>query len=216
MAIYQFPLSLFPAATFSIYPAGISVGSGATIEGAGQNSDWSGGGKWAGEMTGIRVSKPAQFRAWRKLCLNVDDGIDEVEIPMIDSYTWPVGDATPETMSFDLSEAAALRATTLKIRRNAGAELEGGEMFSLTHGLAGRRLYGIKSAGALIGGIQTCKIRPPLRQATAMLAAVDFRHLSCVMRCITPPKELWGVIRPPYKTDVIIRFVESFSYQDGL
>lgn len=77
--------------------------------------------------------------------------------------------------------AADLRATTLTIAMEDGAELEGGEHFSISHTSAGRRLY-------RVGRVERDAIsfRPPLREAIAAGCALDFAQPSCLMRLADP------------------------------
>jgi len=72
-----------------------------------------------------------------------------------------------------VTEPASLRATTLEIHITRGAQLRGGEHFSIDHPAKGPRLYKVERVTSP-GQTATVRISPPLREAVADDTPLDF------------------------------------------
>ncbi|ESQ82397.1 hypothetical protein AEAC466_17390 [Asticcacaulis sp. AC466] len=214
--MYQFPYSLFGAKAFQPWLANTRVSGGNTLNGVGQEADWSGGGYWCFELSEIRVSTDAQHLEWCGLCTEIGDGFTTVEVPVVAGFPMPVGTATPDTMAFKANAAANLAATSIDIKVMTGDAPARGHKMTINHPLAGARLYSIFSSTALGSGVYRCKIRPPLREAVAANTVIDFKNLRLVMKVKSTAKDIWPKLMPPYKARPQILFIEDFSYQNAL
>jgi hypothetical protein len=185
--------------------AGTASG-GRTISGAEPKARLDGGGVWIAGMGDVQVSSADQVRCWEALSAVLDGGATPVVMTCRrERFTpWPgsVTDPYEATHSDDapfsdgsvyvsdvvlasVYEAAALRATTLKIAIAAGAALRGGEYFSIEHETFSHRMY--KIGGVVEGsGYTELTIRPPLREAVAAGTRVEFDNPKCVMQLATP------------------------------
>lgn len=235
MTARLFPLALLAPGTFQMWPTGTLIGGGAALAGPGQTVDWSAGGWWSGELGSIRVSKPDQHRTLRALLMHAAHGgeivmpiIDDPQRPMEDP-SLPMGSArfndgstfsdgsvfTSRRIVFDLAEDAREGDTEILIRREAGESrpLLGGEYWSFDHPEAGHRAYCIEGLdGENASGVRTVQFGVPLRTDLKAGAFADFEAPRLTMRLMGDPKSVWPVIRPPFRSDVTIRLVESFDY----
>jgi hypothetical protein len=227
-----FPLALLAPGTFQLWPVGTLIGGGASLAGPGQTVDWSGGGWWAGELGAIRVSKPDQHRTLRALLMHAAHG-GEIVMPILDDPQRPMepsalgsgvarfndgarfsdgGVFRSGRIAFELAEAAQEGDTEILIRRVTGRPLLGGEYWSFDHPEAGYRAYCIEDLEGEAGGVRRVAFGVPLRTDLAAGAFADFETPRVTMRLASDPKEVWPVIRPPFRSDVSIRFIESFDY----
>lgn len=230
MAAKLFPASLFRAARFQLYPVGTLIGGGAALAGPGQTVDWSTGGWWMGEFSDIRLSKPDEHRAWRALMMHAAKG-GEIVMPVLDGPQRPMlgaggvpvgfqGDVpfsdgqrfAARSLAFELAEPALEGDTEVLIRRVNGAPLRGGEYWSVSHLDAGWRVHCIEEMDDESGGVRAVRFGVPLRGDLASGAPLDFEEPRVTMRLASDPKEVWPTVRPPFRADVSIRFVESFDH----
>lgn len=235
MAARLFPKDLLVPSAFQIWPMGQLIGGGAALAGPGQTVDWSAGGWWGGQLGDIRVSKPDQHRTLRALLMHASNG-GEIVMPIIDDPQRPMADSSlpmgrarfndgstfsdgssflSRRIVFDLAEPAQEGDTEIRIRREPGQSrpLLGGEYWSFEHPEAGHRLYCIEDLDEENAhGVRAVKFGVPLRTDLPLGVFADFEAPRLTMRMIGDPKEVWPVIRRPFRSDVTIRLVESFDY----
>jgi hypothetical protein len=84
-----------------------------------------------------------------------------------------------------LAADAVLRATFVEIDMLAGADLRGGERFSIQHGEFSHRAYEIGMLVRNRSGTYTAQIRPPLREDTDAGTRLEFDTPKCVMQLAT-------------------------------
>lgn len=232
MIARPFPLALLQPGTFQMWPVGTLMGGGAALAGPGQTVDWSAGGWWGGELGAIRVSKPDQHRTLRSLLMHASHG-GEIVMPIVDDPQRPM-EPSALTMgvarfndgasfsdgsafrsgriAFELAEAAQEGDTEVLIRRIDGRPLLGGEYWSFDHPEAGYRAYCIEDLESEAGAVRRVAFGVPLRTDLPAGAFADFETPRVTMRLASDPKDVWPVIRPPFRSDVSIRLVESFDY----
>lgn len=233
MTARLFPLALLAPGTFQLWPAGTLIGGGAALAGPGQTVDWSAGGWWMGKLGDIRVSKPDQHRTLRALLMHAASG-GEIVMPIIDDPQRPMDDPSlgPNAVRFNdgsrFSDGSAFRSgrihfelaedamegdTVLKLRRSTGRALLGGEYWSFDHPEAGPRAYCIQDMDVETAGqVREVVFGVPLRTDLKAGADANFETPRVTMRLASSPQEVWPVIRPPFRSDVSIGFVESFDY----
>lgn len=140
--------------------------SGGEEEGANALKGW-----WTLEAGPTKLTTPAQTRAWRALILTADDGLTPFEVTY-NEFTRTAHTATVATAS---------AAFTDQLPITTDVPVTEGELFAIVHTSGLVRLYGVKLAPAAVDGVQTLTIRPALREATAVDAALDFADPRCVM-----------------------------------
>jgi hypothetical protein len=193
--------------TFSVFPTdglfdpetevwnlrGRVIGGGISVGGSTTLTRTDGGGLWVCQMTGIELYTKAQLLAASALDMQLEGGSSSIVVPCFSFPLRPVPAGVDWTPSIALTDAADLRATTLSLVITTGAPLVGGEPFSITGEVHGKRFYKVHSvdAAGVVDGVttQTIRIRPPLREAAADGVALDFHDVGCVMRLANP--EAW-------------------------
>ena len=230
-----FPLALLVPGTFQLWPMGTLIGGGSSLAGPGQTVDWSAGGWWVGELGAIRVSQPDQHRTLRAMLMHAARG-GEIIMPIIDDPQRPMTDPSlgpgsarfndgaifsdgsvfaSRRIAFELAEAAQEGDTEVRIRRIEGGTrpLLGGEYWSFDHPDAGPRAYCIEDLEEEnANGVRIVRFGVPLRTDLVAGAFADFEAPRLTMRLASDPKDVWPVIRRPFRSDVTIRLVESFDY----
>ncbi len=214
--MYSFSYDVFPPGTFQPWLANTRVSAGTTLNGVGQDADWSGGGFWSLEMTGFSVRTEEQHLEWLGLCTEVGDGFTTLIVPANIGPFYPDGGGDPAAMSFHADADANLSATSIDIKIVTGGPIKRGHRFGLEHALAGPRSYSIRSVEDLGNGVCRCKFKPPLREAALANAAIDFFNPRIVMKVKSAGKDMWPKIVPPYKAAAQILLVEDFSYQNDI
>lgn len=204
-----FPTHLFRPDSIKVTPVGVTVQGGESLSGEVDLLMTDGGGRWRIELGGIWLNTPDKIRAWRVWEDIFYSGVNRVLVPIADIrqtnrvITGGVEVApgplaitgadpyVPEAVAYAVQPvtavtvgAKALRATSMTVNITKGAPLRGGEFFSIDHATAGRRLYRVGRITARPTGTQaTFDVRPPLREAVASDAAVDFSwpSLTCTV-----------------------------------
>lgn len=231
-----FPITLFPPLKTRPLLAGQTEDGGTSFVGPGQVLDWSDGGWWVVQYSGITLLTPTQIRLWRALGMRLSGGSSEMIIPVLDraQAPWPAGvpvatplvphsDGTPfsdgslyagTTLVYQLEAAIAEGATSARIRRVAGGDLVGGELLSLTHTVAGKRMYGLEGVWPVDGEADLFDVTfgPHARGPALAAADVDFETPGFVGKLISGNGEHWPAIDHPNMADAAIMFVESFDY----
>lgn len=161
-----------------------------------------GGGRVFVEFGDPYLDDVATAKAWRAIDAWLDGGATPIIVPFCDTRHQPTvgsvstthSDGTPfsdETeytqgdAHGELAASAGLRATTLHLENLVLPEvLLGGEWLSIDHTTMRWRAYRIAEITAYDAdaGTATVKVRPPLREAVAAGAEVDFSNPRCVMR----------------------------------
>jgi hypothetical protein len=227
------PIRTFPARTVTARPAGRVVAGGQSISGQTQSVRTDGGGLFV-TFNRIWLRTPDQMRAWLAWDALLDEGAEQVIVPICDLRLAPrpivdgvavlpgppvphsdetyfsddTGYVTP-IMSAVASESAALRATSVSIEMLVGSAWRGGETFAIEHAVAGWRMYRVGKVLATDGAVQTLSIRPPLREAITAGTVIEIDQPRGVMKLATPGgmalPEDGG--RTPF---VDVTFVEAF------
>lgn len=229
-----FPTHLFNPARIQLRPAGSSITGGESLSGQTDTIRTDGGGFWVVALSGIELLTPDLIRAWRVWEDELDGGVTKVLLPVADVRQAPrpivagklsspsklhsasvdpyfpeaVGFATPWIVA-KVTEPAALRATTLVITVEKGARLKGGEVFAVDHATKGRRVYRVRRVLGRDGQECTVLIRPPLREAVADNAPVDFDWPSLVVTLV-PEADISPDIEYGRSSTVDITFREAF------
>lgn len=192
MVFDVFPTAdLFDPETEAWKLRGVTIGGGVSVGGSAQLSRTDGGGLWTCEQTGIEIYTPEQLLAASALDMQMDGGSVPIVVPCFNWPLRPVPAGVDWRVAIALIEDAALRATTLTVVLTVGSPLIGGEPFSITGPVHGKRLYRVHSQVSppvTTGGVttQTVRIRPPTREAITAGTALDFERPGCVMRLTNP------------------------------
>lgn len=223
---------IFPAHRFNPDPVKVGVmervvtGS-ESIAGDEDVVSTDGGGRWQITFAGIDLDTPEMQRLWRMWDGHMAGGAQPVLVPLLTLATAPRpfagrGEATPsdiladdadfpESVSFaapsivaTIAADAALRATTVQIEVTQGAQIRGGEVFSV-----GERAHEIVRVTARDGAKATCLIRPPLRTAVEEGDPVNFDWPMVRCRAVVD-QDMIPEMSGPYGT-VAISFAEDFS-----
>ncbi len=180
-----------------------------------------------------KLSKAAEVRMWRGLCIRLKSGGAPIIVPVLDvAQPRPSGVAstdagvphrdgapfsdgaryTSRLISYELQGASRLRATTLTLHRTAGGALKGGEFFTLTGPTYGDRLYAVGAVTSVAGDIFTISFLPPLREDYADGTFADFQNPRCTMKLSASAIDsIWPKIERPYRGQPSTTFEETFS-----
>lgn len=234
MTLATWPTDLFKAAQMEASLQGRVLSGGVSSSGLSQVVRTDGGGLWRIVFGGIQLRRPDLIRAWRALEVILDGGVANVIVPICDLRQAPrplVGgvpapptaptphsddsffdDETGYVSNLIVAEtvgAADLRATTLDIDISVGVALRGGEQFTIVHPTAGPRMYRIGQVQSA-GTVHTVRFLPPLREAVADGAAIDFDNPRNVMRLADPDGMRLALDMGRFAT-VGVTFIESFA-----
>lgn len=192
-----FPTRLFGPTSLQARLVGQAITGGVSLSGEAQFADASGGGRWVVEFGETALWTREKVLAWRRLVAMLDGGAAPILIPLADRRHQPVNpkyigadtfgqdtwvaDRTAWTaaeVTAVTTATAALGATSLSLNLTAPLALLGGERFSILHATQSWRLYevGRVKTGGTVGSAvaTTIDIRPPLREAVASSAALNF------------------------------------------
>lgn len=235
-----FPSLIFPPQKLRWRIGGSPISGGQPISGPASTGDLSGGGWWIAEMTNVQLTKLPQVLAWRALAGRLRNGAVAMTLQCLDyGAPYPTGvslDQPPAPPSapfvphadgspFDdgslyrsgsISSAlvfnAALRSTTIVIGFYYGGPLRGGELFSITGALYGKRMHLVTRVTDDGSGLFTVDIIPPLREDHLSGDVIEFEDLGCVMKLSQSAIDsVWPTMEPPFKASPSVVFEESFS-----
>lgn len=200
----MFPTRLFKPSSLAIRLIGQAQSGGVAASGEVQFADLAGGGRWVADFGETPLWTPAKVKAWRALAAAADGGATPILVPLADRRGQPLSNPlvtpdpfgltvyddgltpwTPDQVTATTTADMALRATSADFTFSAPKALSGGEHFAVSHATWGWRLYRIirVDAGGLgSGDATTVTFRPPLREATAAGALLNFDSPRCVMR----------------------------------
>jgi len=229
-----FPTHLFNPARITMRPAGSTLSGGEALSGEQDVIRTDGGGYWIITMAGVELSTPDLVRAWRAWEDHLENGTMKVLVPIADIRHAPrpiIGGRPgspsrlvasspdpyfPEAVAFatpfvvaNIVDAAPLRATALRISIERGQRLRGGEVFAISHPVAGRRCYRVRRVLKHDGQIATVSIRTPLRQAIGANTPADFDWPSTVATLV-PDADISPELEYGRHAAVDITFREAF------
>ncbi len=227
-----FPTHLFNPARIQLQCMGATLSAGESLSGVTDTIKTDGGGFWVCSMTGIELLTDDQLRAWRAWEDTLESGVTKVLVPVADVRLAPriagsrpaspivqsSGDPYfPEGLAFSapwivatVKVAAALRATQLDIDVTTGVPLKGGEIFSLAHPTAGKRIYRVvRVLSRPTASRAVVQIRTPLREAVAANLAANFEWPMFV-GTLLPEANISPDIEHGRRATVDIAFRESF------
>lgn len=228
MAFEDFPIEAFPVEALRWRLLGMSASGGSTLGGPGQDAEFDGGGWWCAEMTGIDLGDGQAIRNMRALLLRSRGGVGRWVVRMVDDALVvlpppvPHDDESPfdddslydgNAIAATLVDDVGLRGTSYRIQ--CSIALTGGEAFSLTHPVHGRRIYMIAKIDEPEEGDAEDHYRvfalPALREAALAGDECDFDRPSCVMKLVDPGAESWPTVTPGIEAKAALRFEEAFD-----
>ncbi len=202
-----FPANLIPRSERWVL-RGVTISGGISVGGVAGLDRTDGGGLWVCEQEFLLTTNP-QIKAAAAFDASMDSGSRSVNLPVRVEKTTP--GLGPHVYAVD--EAAALRATTIKLKNYGSLTLQalsGGEDFTLVHPTLGPRKYRVASVVSTAGAVHTVTIRPPLREAAAINLNADFDGVSCIMR-LANPDDFVGPSDPGPTVTLKALWVESFD-----
>lgn len=226
-----FPTGLFVPSTLTPELVGASVSGGQSLSGLTQAAMTSGGGYWQIDFGEAVLWTPSKLKTWRAVSSRADGGATPFIVPLCDRIhqaflaadvqrgagvgnsddsTFSDGALWPaEYITATLTGSAALRATWINLTISGSAGLNGGEFFTIWGVKYGQRLYNITQVVPLGGNDYQCEIRPPLREAAANGATLDFDNPRCQMQIVGPSGAILEQLR--FGRSPKIRFIENFT-----
>lgn len=235
----EFPRRLLREKAHSWNLVGVAATPGQTAQSVAPIIRSDGGGFWSCTMSDVSLSGQRKsdikgltllWRAVRQIC---DGGVNAIVVPRNDTLfrPWPEGltQSTglsiphgPDDTFFDdgsgyyqsiidiTCSAAVLRSTSLTVSINYAGGLQGGESFSIEHEVLGWRLYEISTVTMITDTTATIRFHPPLREAVADGALLEFDRPRCVMRLAKPSSMDLSVVPWTFNSGNV-DFVEAFQ-----
>jgi hypothetical protein len=186
-------LSVLHPGAFEADVVGTSVSGGVAVPGGVSHAaSYAYGGLVQVAYGRIPVLGKAQHLLWNRLAARLNGGLRDVAVPILTDRIAPAG------IVATLDGAHSLQATSVAIAVTAGAALNGGEWLGLDHADAELRVYriaSIVSATPLGGGAvdYVVTVAPPLRDAAASGATVNFVRPACQMKLAPGESMAWRV-----------------------
>lgn len=182
-----------------------------------------GGGRVFAEFGNGSLVDRERVLAWRAVLGQLEDGVARVIVPFCDPRHQPYGgahavphdDGTPFDdgalyvgggAEAEAAEAAALRATTLKLNILFPRPLLGGEWFAIQHPNKDWRAYRVVQVVEQDSETATVTFRPPLREAVDAGEFVDFASPRCLM---VQDGKAAGAMQYRRHVEAAIRFIEA-------
>ena len=208
-----YPLAALPPRDVEWSPIAQTRGGGQSLSGLAQLTRLDGGGFWMCRYIQVPTPTPSAIEAHAALEARLDGGAAPIIVPRpitpkrMEDATFSDGatfadrsDFTAPSCIVTAAEAAALRATTLRVTVSAG---ELGAYFTIEHPTMGPRYYAIGRRALVSGTTYDLTIRTPLREAVSAGEALDFDTPRCVMRLADPESmklkldfNRWGFFSP--------------------
>lgn len=226
-------VQVFPTCLFGFLEKEVDIErqtlkGGTALSGEQDKISTDGGGRVFAEFAaGSLVDRHVNL-AWRAIVTQLEEGVTPMVVPFCDSRHTPYGsvvsgpggsvphsDQTPfsddtlyqaDAAVASVADAAALRATTLRVNMQLAQPLIGGEWFSIQHPGKNWRAYRI---GAILEQSDTSALlqfRTPLRGAVTPGMAVDFINPRCLMVADMRPSTR---VQNGRYGEAAIRFVEA-------
>jgi hypothetical protein len=201
-----------------------TVSGGTALNGVEDVVVTDGGGRVYAQFTDPYLDDPTTAKAWRAISAYLDGGSTPIRVRFCDRRHQPDydtnrvlhSDGTPFDdeseyqqggISAAVTEAAALRSTSLRITFADDTSLVGGEWFSIDHAFMRDRAYRV----AEVYG-ETIKFRPPLRESVPAGTPLNFADPCCVMRLDGDMRS--GTVLG-FSESAGVRFVEHFPGPEG-
>jgi hypothetical protein len=205
---------------------GNTMGAGQT-SGASVDVRSDGGGLWSASLNDIQFRDQADARLWRAVRQLCNGGVVPIIVPRNDAVCAPF--PAPEYADIAYSDgsefddgtgfyqpvidvqsfgSAALRATTMVLKLNYCAPLQGGESFAIEHATYNWRMYEIATAVPIDDVYTTITFNPPLREAVADGDLVEFDRPRCTMKLVNAGAMDLNFTTWPFST-AGVKFIES-------
>ncbi|HYD26966.1 hypothetical protein [Brevundimonas sp.] len=200
------PLSSFPIGFYRPRIVGTVFDGGPTIFRPGQLARVDGGGWWEMELDGSKITTQAQRQEWNALMLDAEQGVGLFEVPYLQE--------TPEIHTARSQGAVALGATTVAIQRLSGGggwSIGRGMVFEVDHPTVGKRAYMVKRQISNVGSVDTCEVRPTVREAFADDTPLNFINPHILMRIDDREGDAWPRFDGTWGAETSVRFVEAFG-----
>lgn len=184
---------------------------------------------WFASLNNIQFSDRVDTLVWRALRQQCNGGVVPIVVPRND-LTWiPLPTTVAEYSAITHGDGslfdddsgyyqsmiavetfgdAALRATSLTLKRIYCADLLGGECFSILHPTFGWRLYEIGSVTKIDDTYTSVTFNPPLREAVSNGTAVEFDRPRCTMKLAKASSMDFTATTYPFSLTTVT-FIES-------
>jgi hypothetical protein len=200
-----YPAVALGAGSLQLRLVGQAISGGVSLSGEQQFADASGGGRWVGDFGDIALMTREARLLYRRFVAAADGGAQSLIVPVADRLHQPVnpkytgadtfGTTTwvDDVTAWSNTEVTAtttadmaLSATSCTFNLTAPLALMGGELFSILHATMSWRLYRVSRvvSGGTVGSAVSTQVqfRPPLREAVASGAALNFESPRFVAR----------------------------------
>jgi len=237
---YVWPFRILKPVKVRAYRIGTAKAGPIAADGAQQQ--WSrtdGGGIWRMDCS-FNIYSIDEVRALRAWSSYLDHGAQAFIMPLIDLHFAPrdlvggelrkpgptaaASDYFSEVAAYDtpiviaeIVQAAALRATSIRVQITQGSAPRGGEHLSINHPTAGWRMYEVgRITAQLSGDIFDMDIRPPLREAVTIGSGnppVEYDIPRVLMRLHpdTAPQLAAGITNFRVGEQLSVSFIEHFD-----
>jgi hypothetical protein len=183
-----------------------------------------GGGRVFAEFAAGSLVDRDKILAWRALLGVLEEGVTRIVVPFCDPRHTPYGGrrAVPHSDGTPFSDGSLyigggpvaintaivnLRGTSLAVVGVFTQPLIGGEWFTIEHPTKGARAYKVRSVEpGEVAGVTIVSFVPPLREAVAAGAEVDFATPRCVM---VQDGRASSRLQNRRYTEAAIRFIEA-------
>lgn len=237
MANDRFPNWLFGPSEHQPYLVGGALSGGQPISGPPQTADMATGGTWAYEWPVARLAGHDAVRAYRAVLATMATGVGVMDIPVVDVLQpWPGAgrparvphsDKTPfddgglyaaEPIIAQLAANAFMPAwpappvppTQAKILTLSGAQLRGGEYFTLLGASGWAYMHMIGRILNVVGPVTTVSFVPPLREDFPAGSPVDFNDPRFTGKLdLSSIKDAWPRYSATFISTPTLRFLET-------
>ena len=217
------PLPVFPTRLFWFEGVDTdiearTVSGGTSLAGEEDLIETDGGGRVTVTFNDADLGQPELAAAWRAITAR---GSQPIIVPLGDARHQMMGDATtpPERLPWwqeadfagvaalsKLSAAASLRATVVQVDTSRlPRPVRAGIWCSIDHATWRHRAYLVEEVVSDTGLLATLKLRPPIREATASDADIEFVDPKCTMR---RDGDMRSPVSGLYAAGQSVRFVE--------
>lgn len=221
-----FPRKLLRESSHDWNIIGNTISAGQT-NGASVDVRSDGGGLWSASLNDIQFWDQTDARLWRAVRQLCNGGVTPIIVPRNDAICapFPVPEYAPTPHSdgsfFDDGTGyyqpvidvecyggAALRSTSMVLKLNYCAPLQGGESFSIEHDTFNWRLYEIATAVPIDDTYTTITFNPPLREAIEDGDQIEFDRPRCTMKLASAGAMDLNFTTWPF-SNASVKFIES-------
>lgn len=230
-------LELLRPGKMTVDLVGSSITPPRALSGSFAAIDLAGGGFWTIEYAMIALDTREEHLYWSRLRSRLSGSVRTISAPILTDWMAPTpveggpvyttgilhSDGTTmsddagqrqSTMEAEVASAASLNAGTVSILVIRGAELIGGEVFSIAHSNRGDRAYSIEEIDSATEGedgtTYVVGIRPPLREAITVGEVARFDRPRCRM-ILKPGTTFATVTEAPWRAEVSLQLVEAMG-----